>query len=83
MKFIIKTTSEELQRARKWWNDLEMLWKFAYNEAVFGKGTVVESITNMQITSLKELRRHTQLEHLFVYENQLTSKRSEQFKLPN
>ena len=42
MKFIIKTTPEELQRARKWWNDLEMLWKFAYNEAVFGKGTVVE-----------------------------------------
>ncbi len=42
MKFIIKTTPEELKRARKWWNDLEMQWKFAYNEAVFGKGTVIE-----------------------------------------
>jgi hypothetical protein len=42
MKFIIKTTPEELARARKWWNDLEMAWQFAYNEAVFGKGMVVE-----------------------------------------
>lgn len=42
MEFIIKTSSEELKRAQKWWTDLEMQWKFAYNEAVFGKGTVLE-----------------------------------------
>ncbi len=42
MNFIIKTTPEELQRARKWWQDLEMLWKFAYNEAVYGKGPTIE-----------------------------------------
>lgn len=42
MQFIVKTTPEELKRARKWWDDLEMQWKFAYNEAVFGKGPVIE-----------------------------------------
>ena len=42
MDFIIKTTPDELKRAQKWWNDLEMQWKFAYNEAVFGKGPVLE-----------------------------------------
>jgi len=42
MNFIIKTTPEELQRARKWWQDLEMQWKMAYNEAVFGTGPTVE-----------------------------------------
>lgn len=42
MQIIVKTTPEELQRARKWWKDLEGQWKFAYNEAVFGKGPTFE-----------------------------------------
>lgn len=42
MHFIIKTTPEELLRAKKWWKDLEMQWKMAYNEAVFGLGTSIE-----------------------------------------
>lgn len=42
MQIIVKTTPEELKRAKKWWNELELQWKFAYNEAVFGKGTVLE-----------------------------------------
>lgn len=42
MQFIVKTTSEELKRARQWWKDLEGQWKLAYNEAVFGKGTTLE-----------------------------------------
>ncbi len=42
MQFIIKTTPAELQRAKKWWQDLEMQWKMAYNEAVFGKGPTLE-----------------------------------------
>lgn len=42
MQFIIKTAPEELRRARKWWMDLEMQWKFAYNEAIFGKGPTIE-----------------------------------------
>ncbi len=41
MHFIIKTTPEELLRAKKWWNDLEMQWKMAYNESVFGLGASV------------------------------------------
>ncbi len=42
MQFIIKTTPAELQRAKKWWQDLEMQWKMAYNEATFGKGPTLE-----------------------------------------
>jgi hypothetical protein len=42
MQFIVKTTPEELQRAKKWWKDLEGQWKMAYNEAVFGKGPTLE-----------------------------------------
>ena len=42
MQIIVKTTPEELQRARQWWKDLEGQWKFAYNEAVFGKGPTLE-----------------------------------------
>jgi Leucine-rich repeat (LRR) protein len=42
MHFIVKTTPKELQRARKWWDDLEMQWKMAYNEAVFGVGPTLE-----------------------------------------
>ncbi|MCB0634350.1 MAG: leucine-rich repeat domain-containing protein [Saprospiraceae bacterium] len=42
MQFIVKTTPEELQRARKWWKDLESQWKMAYNEAVFGVGPTLE-----------------------------------------
>lgn len=42
MQFIVKTTPEELQRAQQWWKDLEGQWKLAYNEAVFGKGPILE-----------------------------------------
>ena len=42
MNFIIKTTPDEVNRARKWWQDLEVQWKMAYNEAVFLKGPVME-----------------------------------------
>lgn len=42
MQFIVKTQPEELRRAQKWWADLEMQWKMAYNEAVFGKGPTLE-----------------------------------------
>ncbi|MCB0651635.1 MAG: hypothetical protein KDC85_10205 [Saprospiraceae bacterium] len=121
MQIIVKTAPEELLRARKWWQDLEMQWKFAYNEAVFGKGPSIEpprdeelmllliqadtlrfagplaqnpnisnpltnlsglvplyhlkylSLTHMKITGLTELKRHTQMEYLFVYDNQLKS----------
>lgn len=121
MQIIVKTAPEELKRARQWWQDLEMQWKFAYNEAVFGKGPSIEppkdeelmilliradtlrfagpmaqnpnitnpltnlsgliplyhlrylSLTHMKITGLRELTRHTQMEHLFVYDNQIKS----------
>ncbi|MEM9260846.1 MAG: hypothetical protein AAGA62_14455 [Bacteroidota bacterium] len=42
MNFIVKSTPTELQRARQWWRDLELQWKLAYNEAVFGVGPTVE-----------------------------------------
>lgn len=42
MNFIVKTTPVELQRARQWWQDLELQWKLAYNEAVFGVGPTLE-----------------------------------------
>jgi hypothetical protein len=41
MKFIIKSTPEEVLRAKKWWNDLEAQWKMVYNEALLGKGPVL------------------------------------------
>lgn len=121
MHIIVKTTPQEILRARQWWRDLEMQWKLAYNEAVFGKGSSMEppkddemmnllvgagalrfagptaahpnvsvaltnmsgliplyqlrylSITNMQITHVRELARFTELRSLFIYENQITS----------
>ena len=42
MQFIIKTAPEELRSAQACWQNLEMQWKMAYNEAVFGKGAVLE-----------------------------------------
>lgn len=42
MQFIVKTSPEELQRARQWWQDLEMQWKMAYNEVLFAKGPTIE-----------------------------------------
>jgi len=42
MQIIVKTKPEELKRAQGWWHGLEMQWKFAYNEAIFGKGPVLE-----------------------------------------
>lgn len=52
MNFIIKTTPDELKRAKKWWQDLDMLWKFAYNEALFGKGPTMEPPTDEQLMML-------------------------------
>ena len=46
MQFIVKTTPEEVQRARKWWDQLELQWKMAYNEAVFGQGPTIEPPTD-------------------------------------
>lgn len=40
MNFIIHTTPEELKRARQWWDNLDLGWKWAFNEAVFGQGPV-------------------------------------------
>ena len=121
MKFIVKSTPEEVKRAKQWWLDLEMSWKWAYNEAVFGKGPTLEppkedelmmlligvdtlrfagpmahspnitnplsnlsgliplyqltylSLTDMQISSVLELKRFTNMEHLFLYNNKITS----------
>jgi len=42
MQLIVKTAPEELLRAKRWWKELEVQWKLAYNEAVFGKGPVLE-----------------------------------------
>ena len=42
MHFIVRTTPAELQRARRWWKDLELQWKMAYNEVVFGMGPTAE-----------------------------------------
>ena len=42
MQIIVKTTPEELKRAQQWWMKLEMQWKMAFNEAVFGKGPTIE-----------------------------------------
>lgn len=121
MELIVKTQPEELKRAQKWWADLEIQWKMAYNEAVFDKGPTLESpkddelmtllirantlrfagplsarpnlsveltnlsgliplyhlhflsITHTKISSLMELEKHTNLKHLFLYDNQITS----------
>lgn len=42
MQIIVKTAPEELLRAKRWWKELEVQWKMAYNEAVFSKGPVLE-----------------------------------------
>jgi hypothetical protein len=42
MQIIVKTSPEELLRAKKWWNDLEMQWKMVYNETIFGNGPSLE-----------------------------------------
>lgn len=121
INFIVKTTPEEVLRAKKWWKDLEMQWKFAYNEAVFGKGPTIEpptedelmlllvgidtlrfagpfaqspnvttpltnlsgliplynltylSITDMNVTAVKELVRFTKMKHMFLYNNKISS----------
>lgn len=52
MKFIIKTTPEEVLRAQKWWKDLEMQWKMAYNEAAYNKGPVLEPPTDEELMLL-------------------------------
>ncbi|NJL76838.1 MAG: hypothetical protein HC892_19270 [Saprospiraceae bacterium] len=52
MDFIMKDTPEALLMAKKWWESLEMQWKMAYNEAVFGAGTSLESPKDDQLMSL-------------------------------
>ena len=42
MDIIITGNAEELKRGTHWWNNLEMKWKMAFNEAVFGKGPTIE-----------------------------------------
>jgi len=42
MQILVKTAPEELLRAKRWWKELEVQWKMAFNEAVFGKGPVLE-----------------------------------------
>lgn len=42
MQIIVKSHPEELQRARNWWQGLELQWKMAYNETAFGKGPTME-----------------------------------------
>lgn len=52
MKFIVKTTPEEVIRAKKWWDQLEMQWKMTYNEACYGKGPVLEPPTDDELMFL-------------------------------
>ena len=42
MNIIIKSTPEELLKAKAWWDKLEMQWKMAFNEACMGKGPVID-----------------------------------------
>lgn len=42
MQFIVKSTPDEIKRARLWWENLEMQWKMAYNEAAYGIGPTLE-----------------------------------------
>lgn len=46
MSFTIKVSSAEMARAKLWWQQLELQWKLAYNEAVFGKGPTLEPPQN-------------------------------------
>jgi hypothetical protein len=52
MKFIIKSTPEEVLRAKKWWNDLEAQWKMVYNEALLGKGPVLATPSDDELMML-------------------------------
>lgn len=52
MQIIVKTTPQEVLRARQWWRDLEIQWKMAYNEAVFGKGATMEPPTDDEMMKL-------------------------------
>lgn len=46
MSFTIKVSSSEMARANLWWQQLEVQWKLAYNEAVFGQGPTLEPPQN-------------------------------------
>ncbi|MEN0005448.1 MAG: leucine-rich repeat domain-containing protein [Bacteroidota bacterium] len=52
MNIHIKTTPEELLRARKWWGDLEAQWKMVYNEALFARGPVLEPLKDEELMML-------------------------------
>lgn len=42
MSIIVKHVPQDVQRAWTWWHNLEIQWKMAYNEAVFGKDPTME-----------------------------------------
>ena len=44
--------SIDLAKARIWWKTLEMQWKIAFNEAVFGKGPTVQPPLDEELVTL-------------------------------
>lgn len=52
MHIHIQTTPEEIQRARKWFSELEMSWQMAFNETLFEKGPTVEPPTDEHLMLL-------------------------------
>lgn len=52
MDIFVGGNSVELRRAQIWWMGLEMLWKMAFNEAVFGKGPTLEPPRDEELVTL-------------------------------
>ena len=52
MDLIIKSPAEEVKRGRHWWSGLEMKWKMAFNEAIFGKGPTLEPPQDEELITL-------------------------------
>ncbi len=52
MLILQQGNSEEVKRGRAWWSALEMQWKFAFNEAVFGKGPTLEPPKDEELITL-------------------------------
>lgn len=42
MEIVINTTPEDIQRAQRWFDGLEIQWKMAYNEAIYGNGPIIK-----------------------------------------
>lgn len=42
MGIIVKHVPQDVRTAWKWWHNLEVQWKMAYNEVVFSKGPTIE-----------------------------------------